>query len=68
MDIMKLRAVWGNRPLLGVAAGALIQDEFRRVLLQRRGDDGLWGVVGGGLNPGEDFLSGCAANCWRKPG
>ena len=65
---MKLRAVWGNRPLLGVAAGALIQDEFGRVLLQRRGDDGLWGVVGGGLNPGEDFLSGCAANCWRKPG
>lgn len=41
MDIMKLRAVWGNRPLLGVAAGALIQDEFGRVLLQRRGDDGL---------------------------
>lgn len=38
---MKLRAVWGNRPLLGVAAGALIQDEFGRALLQRRGDDGL---------------------------
>lgn len=65
---MKLRAVWGNRPLLGVAAGALIQDEFGRVLLQRRGDDGLWGVVGGSLNPGEDGLTGAGANFWRKPG
>lgn len=51
-----LRAVWGNAPLLSVGVSVLIQDETGRVLLQRRGDDGLWGVVGGGLEPGESFL------------
>ena len=65
---MKLRAVWGNRPLLGVAAGALIQDEFGRVLLQRRGDDGLWGVVGGSLNPGEDGLTGARRELMEETG
>ncbi|WP_326522580.1 NUDIX domain-containing protein [Deinococcus rhizophilus] len=34
----------------------LIQDEAGRVLLQHRGDDGLWGTPGGGLDPGEGFL------------
>ena len=56
-DLMKLRAVWGNRPLLGVAAGVLIQNERGEVLLQKRGDDGLWGEPGGGLDPGEAFLA-----------
>lgn len=65
---MKLRAVWGNRPLLGVAAGALIQDEQGRVLLQRRGDDGRWGEPGGGVNPGEDFLSGVRRELLEETG
>ncbi|RJF73649.1 NUDIX domain-containing protein [Deinococcus cavernae] len=65
---MKLRAVWGNRPILGVAAGALIQDEQGRVLLQRRGDDGRWGEPGGGVNPGEDFLSGVQRELLEETG
>ena len=51
-----LRAVWGQRPLPAVGVSVLLQDETGRVLLQRRGDDGQWGVLGGGLEPGEDFL------------
>lgn len=35
----------------------LVQDEAGRVLFQRRGDDGLWGTPGGGLDLGESFLS-----------
>ncbi|ACO47104.1 NUDIX domain-containing protein [Deinococcus deserti] len=57
MSAGNLRAVWGSRPLLSVGVSVLIQDETRRVLLQRRGDDGLWGTPGGGLDPGEDFLT-----------
>lgn len=52
-----LRAVWGHAPLLSVGVGVLIQDERGRVLLQQRGDDGLWGTPGGSLEPGEDFLT-----------
>lgn len=54
--------------MLGVAAGALIQDEQGRVLLQRRGDDGLWGEPGGGVNPGEDFLTGVRRELMEETG
>lgn len=56
-DLLSLRAVWGTRPLLGVAAGLLIENEGGEVLLQRRGDDGLWGLPGGAVESGEDFLA-----------
>nr|WP_227467021.1 NUDIX domain-containing protein [Nocardioides lijunqiniae] len=35
-----------------VAAGVLVRNG-RHVLLQKRGDDGSWGLPGGALNPGE---------------
>ncbi|WP_245895891.1 NUDIX hydrolase [Deinococcus irradiatisoli] len=52
---MQLRSLVGQRPLFSVAAGATVQDEHGRVLLQRRSDDGLWGLPGGGMEPGETF-------------
>ncbi|GAA5513594.1 NADH pyrophosphatase [Deinococcus carri] len=54
--LSELRALWGSAPLVSVGVSVLIQDEQGRVLLQQRGDDGLWGVLGGGLEPGETFL------------
>ncbi|WP_338089573.1 NUDIX domain-containing protein [Nocardioides lijunqiniae] len=41
----------GTLPVL-VAAGVLVRNG-RHVLLQKRGDDGSWGLPGGALNPGE---------------
>lgn len=55
--LSELRAVWGSAPLVSIGVGILLQDESGRVLLQKRGDDGLWGTPGGGLEPGEDFLT-----------
>ncbi|WP_102127752.1 NUDIX domain-containing protein [Deinococcus planocerae] len=54
--LSELRAVWGAAPLVSVGVSVLLQDDSGRVLLQRRGDDGLWGVPGGSLEPGESFL------------
>ncbi|MFC6664058.1 hypothetical protein ACFP9V_00915 [Deinococcus radiopugnans] len=51
MSILELRKVWGNRPLVAAAIGVLLQDETGRVLLQRRGDDGLWGNPAARWNP-----------------
>ena len=53
--LAELRALVGHRPLFSVGASAVVQDETGRVLLQRRGDDGLWGLPGGGLDLGETF-------------
>jgi|SRR5579871_5271026 len=51
--IQELRALVGHRPLIFVTAGVLIMDEQGRLLLQRRADDGLWGVPGGCMEIGE---------------
>ncbi|PNY81956.1 NUDIX domain-containing protein [Deinococcus koreensis] len=66
--LMELRKVWGHRPLISVGVGLLIQDERGRVLLQRRGDDGLWGTPGGALEPGEDFLTGARRELLEETG
>ncbi|PJN40798.1 DNA mismatch repair protein MutT [Streptomyces sp. CB02959] len=44
---------------LVVAASAVVTDESGRVLLQRRQDNDLWALPGGGMDMG-DSLPGCA--------
>lgn len=66
--LSELRSVWGSSPLISVGVSVLIQDEAGRILLQRRGDDGLWGVVGGGLEPGEDFLTAARRELLEETG
>lgn len=51
--VQELRALVGQRPLILVAAGVLVLDKEERLLLQRRTDDGLWGIPGGSLELGE---------------
>jgi 8-oxo-dGTP pyrophosphatase MutT (NUDIX family) len=48
-----MRRLVGRRPLLLVAAGILVRAADGTILLQRRTDDGLWGIPGGALEPGE---------------
>ncbi|AKH86907.1 DNA mismatch repair protein MutT [Streptomyces sp. CNQ-509] len=42
-----------------VAASAVVTDDAGRILLQRRRDNGLWALPGGGMDLG-DSLPGCA--------
>jgi 8-oxo-dGTP pyrophosphatase MutT (NUDIX family) len=51
--VQELRALVGNRPLLLPGAEVLILDAAGWVLLQRRTDDGKWGILGGAVEPGE---------------
>ncbi|MCL7490101.1 NUDIX domain-containing protein [Streptomyces sp. MCA2] len=44
---------------LVVAASAVVTDEAGRILLQRRRDNNLWALPGGGMDMG-DSLPGCA--------
>ncbi|GBF07126.1 MutT/nudix family protein [Deinococcus aerius] len=67
-ELMRLREVWGHRPLLGAGVSVLLQDESGRVLLQRRGDDGLWGTPGGALEPGEDVLTAARRELLEETG
>jgi 8-oxo-dGTP pyrophosphatase MutT (NUDIX family) len=53
--VRRLRRHIGHEPLLLAAAGIIVRDERGAVLLQRRGDDGSWGIPGGSLEPGETW-------------
>ena len=56
MDYMQeLRALVGHRPVLVPGAAILILDDAGKVLLHRRGDDDLWSLPGGALEPGESL-------------
>jgi 8-oxo-dGTP diphosphatase len=52
--IHHLRAKIGSDLLLMPAVAAVIIDPAGQVLLQRRSDDGKWGLPGGGIEPGDE--------------
>lgn len=68
MSLTQLRARWGHAPLIMVGVSLLLQDEQGRVLLQQRGDDGLWGTPGGGVEAGEDFLTAARRELHEETG
>ena len=41
------------RAVLKTGVGVLVRDEAGRILLERRSDCGLWGLLGGSVHPGE---------------
>jgi 8-oxo-dGTP pyrophosphatase MutT (NUDIX family) len=51
--IMELRSLIGTHPIIMAGACVLLTDDKNRLLLQRRTDNGLWGLPGGSLEPGE---------------
>ncbi|WP_424769313.1 NUDIX hydrolase [Paenibacillus sp. sgz302251] len=53
--IMELRRHIGTHPIIMVGACVLLTDDKNRLLLQRRTDNGLWGLPGGSLEPGESL-------------
>ncbi|MCA1055277.1 NUDIX hydrolase [Rossellomorea aquimaris] len=50
-----MRRLIGNKTLLTVGCGAIIEDAEGRILLQRRADGGKWGIPGGLMEIGETF-------------
>lgn len=53
--ITELRKWVGKRPLVMAAAGVVVIDGEGEILLQQRTDNGLWGLPGGALEPGESL-------------
>ncbi|SFJ75610.1 hypothetical protein SAMN04487936_10457 [Halobacillus dabanensis] len=45
--IERMREMVGTETLLTVGCGAIMEDEYGRILLQKRTDRGTWGIPGG---------------------
>ncbi|WP_250038317.1 NUDIX hydrolase [Paractinoplanes maris] len=63
-----MRDLVGHRPLLLAAAGVIVVGESGRWLLQRRADDGRWGLIGGALELGESFEDGARRELFEESG
>ena len=63
-----IRRYIGHRPLFCAAAGVFVSDEQQRLLLHRRGDNRLWSLPGGMIEPGEDILEAAAREVREETG
>lgn len=61
-----LRQYIGQAAFVAPGAGAIILDEKGRVLLQRRSDNGEWGIPGGGLELGERIDQTARQEVWEE--
>jgi len=64
----KLRRFIGKEPYVATGSGAIVLDEEGRVLLQRRGDNGQWGIPGGSLEIGERIDETVRQEVWEETG
>lgn len=66
--MMELRGLIGTSPIIMAGACVLLADAKNRLLLQRRTDNGLWGLPGGSLEPGENLTDVAKRELFEETG
>ncbi|WP_042430955.1 NUDIX hydrolase [Streptacidiphilus anmyonensis] len=67
--VSELRALVGTRPLwLSCAIAVVLDADGGRVLLGRRADNGLWSLIGGIIDPGEQPADAVVRECFEETG
>lgn len=64
--IRELRELVGTRPIIMAGACVILIDDEERLLLQQRTDNGLWGLPGGSMEPGENMKELQAGNFLKR--
>lgn len=63
-----MRSKVGNRKIFMVAGTTVVQDEYGRILLQRRADFDVWALPGGALERDEDIETCARRELWEETG
>lgn len=66
--LQSIRRRIGTDLLLTPGVAAIVRDAQHRILLQRRGDNGLWSLPGGGVDPGETPADAVAREVQEETG
>ncbi|WNZ24132.1 NUDIX domain-containing protein [Leptolyngbya sp. NK1-12] len=66
--VKELRAIVGHRPLILAGTVILAADQFNKLLLHRRSDNGTWGLPGGFLELGESMEAAARREFWEETG
>lgn len=66
--LQSLRQHVGHELLLIPGVAAIVRDPDGKVLLQRRSDNGEWGLLGGALDPGEEPAQALVREVFEESG
>ena len=66
--ISELRKLIGQRPLIYPGATVIVMNDQNEILLNLRTDTGTWGIIGGGMEPGESLEETAARELWEEAG
>ncbi|MCO7127195.1 NUDIX domain-containing protein [Sporolactobacillus shoreicorticis] len=66
--INDLRSMVGHEKVIMVVSGAIVFDKKRRVLMQRRSDNGQWGFPGGFMELGESVQNAARREAYEETG
>lgn len=66
--IKEMRKDVGHAPLMGTACGVIIENDKGEILLQKRRDNGCWGILGGVMEIGEKFTEVAKREIYEEAG
>lgn len=66
--ISELRKYVGQRPIINIGATVIVINEKNEILLNLRTDTNTWGIIGGGMEPGENLEETAARELWEEAG
>lgn len=66
--ISELRKYIGHQPIIHIGATVLVFNENNEILLNLRADTGTWGIIGGGMEPGESLEETAARELLEETG
>ena len=66
--ITELRKYVGQRPIINIGATVIVLNEKKEILLNLRTDTNTWGIIGGGMEPGESLEETAARELWEESG
>ncbi|MBQ7942567.1 MAG: NUDIX hydrolase [Lachnospiraceae bacterium] len=66
--IKEMRKTVGHAPLMTTACGVIIENDKGEILLQKRRDNGCWGILGGAMEIGEKFLNVARREIYEEAG
>ena len=66
--IKEMRKDVGHAPLMVTGCGVIIENDKGEILLQKRRDNGLWALLGGGMEIGEKFIETAKREVYEEAG
>lgn len=66
--IKEMRKEVGHAPLMVTGCGVIIENDKGEILLQKRRDNGSWGLPGGSMELGEKFIDAAKREVYEEVG